>query len=84
MVILGRMQLFTEQTIVTVLPVMAEPSWPRLWATTRLWLIVFVANMVGTCVAAAMNAKLHLVSPELFRRCSRYQRRCCTRPRLTC
>ena len=66
MVILGRMQLFTEQTIVTVLPVMAEPSWPRLWATTRLWLIVFVANMVGTCVAAAMNAKLHLVSPELL------------------
>jgi formate/nitrite transporter FocA (FNT family) len=27
MVILGRMQLFTEQTIVTVLPVMAAPGW---------------------------------------------------------
>jgi formate/nitrite transporter FocA (FNT family) len=66
MVILGRMQLFTEQTIVTVLPVMAEPSWPRLWATARLWLIVFGANMVGTCVAAAMNTKLRLVSPELL------------------
>ena len=63
MVILGRMQLFTEQTIVTVLPVMAEPSWPRLWATARLWIIVFVANMAGTCVAAAMNAELRLVSP---------------------
>ncbi len=41
MVILGRMQLFTEQTIVTVLPVMAEPSWLRLWAAARLWIIVF-------------------------------------------
>src|ERR1700729_1059893 len=62
MVILGRMQLFTEQTIVTVLPVMATPSWSKLWATARLWIVVFVANLIGTCVAAAMNVKLHLVS----------------------
>ena len=27
---------------------------------------MFVANMVGTCVAAAMTAKLHLVNPELL------------------
>lgn len=66
MVILGRMQLFTEQTIVTVLPVMASLSWSKLWATGRLWLIVFVANMIGTCVAAVMNVKLHLVSPDLL------------------
>jgi formate-nitrite transporter family protein len=66
MVILGRMQLFTEQTIVTVLPVMAAPSWSKLWATARLWIIVFVANMIGTCVAAGMNVTLHLVSPDLL------------------
>jgi formate-nitrite transporter family protein len=66
MVILGRMQLFTEQTIVTMLPVMAAPSWPKFRATGRLWIIVFVANMVGTCVAAAMNVKLHLVTPDLL------------------
>src|SRR5204863_5717625 len=65
-VILGRMQLFTEQTIVTVLPVMAAPSWTKLWATAPLWIIVFVANMIGTCVAAAVNTKLHLVSPDLL------------------
>jgi formate-nitrite transporter family protein len=66
MVILGRMQLFTEQTIVTMLPVMAAPSWSKLWATARLWIIVFVANMIGTCAAAAMNVKFHLVSPDLL------------------
>ena len=66
MVILGRMQLFTEQTIVTVLPVMAQPTWLKLWATARLWAIVFVANMLGTLVAAAMNVKLRLVGGTLL------------------
>jgi formate/nitrite transporter FocA (FNT family) len=66
MVILGRMQLFTEQTIVTVLPVMAALSWTKLRATARLWIIVFVANMIGTCVAAAMNGMFHLVSADLL------------------
>ncbi len=66
MVILGRMQLFTEQTIVTVLPVMAAPSWRKLLGTARLWTIVFFANMIGTSTAAAMNTKLHLVSQDLL------------------
>jgi len=66
MVILGRMQLFTEQTIVAVLPVMATPSWRKVWGTARLWGIVFIANMLGAATAALMNVKLHLVSAELL------------------
>jgi formate-nitrite transporter family protein len=66
MVVLGRMQLFAEQTIVTVLPVMARPSWRKFWAAARLWIIVFMANMIGTCVAAAMNVTLRLLSPDLL------------------
>jgi len=66
MVILGRMQLFTEQTIVTVLPIMAAPGWRKLGTTARLWAIVFAANMVGSCVAAAINVNLQLVSQELM------------------
>jgi len=66
MVILGRMQLFTEQTIVTVLPIMAAPSWRKLGTTARLWLIVFTANLVGTCVAAVMIATCHLVGADLL------------------
>jgi formate/nitrite transporter FocA (FNT family) len=65
MVILGRMQLFTEQTIVTVLPVMAAPSWAKLGGTARLWAIVFAGNMIGAAIAAAMNIHLHLTSPGL-------------------
>jgi formate/nitrite transporter FocA (FNT family) len=66
MVILGRMQLFTEQTIVTVLPNMVQPSWRKFGLTMRLWLIVFLANMAGTCVAAAMNVHVHLMAPPLL------------------
>ncbi|RAI59801.1 formate/nitrite transporter family protein [Roseicella frigidaeris] len=65
MVILGRMQLFTEQTIVSVLPVMAAPDWRKLGATARLWAVVFAANMVGAAAAAAINLHLHLVSAPL-------------------
>jgi formate/nitrite transporter FocA (FNT family) len=66
MVILGRMQLFTEQTIVTVLPVMAAPDWRKLGAAARLWAIVFFANLAGSCAAAAINIKLHLLSDDLL------------------
>ena len=66
MVILGRMQLFTEQTIVTVLPVMAAPGWRKLGATGSLWAIVFLANMLGACAAAAINTFFHLMGPELL------------------
>ena len=64
-VILGRMQLFTEQTIVTVLPIMAAPSWPKLGITARLWAVVLTANLLGSCIAAAINIHLDLMSPEL-------------------
>lgn len=67
MVILGRMQLFTEQTIVTVLPMMAEPSWRKLRTTARLWVVVFAANIMGSAIAAAMNVYVHLMGPELLK-----------------
>lgn len=66
MVVLGRMQLFTEQTIVTVLPVMAAPDWKRFGTAARLWAVVFAANMVGTCVAAAVSLWLPLMGPPLL------------------
>ena len=53
LVILGRMQLFTENTITTVLPLMARPSRKHLLLTARLWSIVLCANVVGSFVAAA-------------------------------
>lgn len=47
-VILARQQLFTENTITAVLPLMADKGWDKLLRTARLWAIVLVANLVGT------------------------------------
>lgn len=54
LVILSRLQLFTENTITVVLPVLADPTSKRFFYTARLWAIVFVANMFGTFFTAAI------------------------------
>jgi formate/nitrite transporter FocA (FNT family) len=53
MVILGRLQLFTENTITAVLPLLRDRKLRTLIATLRLWLIVFAANLVGMFVVSA-------------------------------
>ncbi|MGN7160738.1 formate/nitrite transporter family protein [Sphingomonas sp. SAFR-052] len=47
-VILGRMQLFTESTLSAVLPLATDPSARNLARTLRLWGIVLLANLIGT------------------------------------
>jgi formate-nitrite transporter family protein len=64
MVVLGRQQLFTENTITIVLPVMAEKSAANLRALGRVWSIVLAANMAGTLLAAAFCSLTPVVSPE--------------------
>lgn len=66
LVILGRMQLFTEQTIVTVLPLVTRPSGRALAGTARLWAIVLLGNLLGTAAAAAVNTWGGVVSPDLL------------------
>ena len=51
-VILGRQQLFTEITLTATLPVLARPKIRGIVALLRLWLVVFIANMVGTAIFA--------------------------------
>lgn len=53
-VILGRLQLFTENTITAVLPLLADRSFSTLQRTLRLWLLVFTANMLGTLMVACL------------------------------
>jgi len=52
MVVLGRQQLFTENTVTVVLPVMAEFTAHNLRRLARMWAIVFAANMAGTLFSA--------------------------------
>jgi formate/nitrite transporter FocA (FNT family) len=55
-VILGRMQLFTESTITAMLPLVTRPSGWAIARTLRLWGIVLAANLLGTAIAAAALA----------------------------
>jgi formate/nitrite transporter FocA (FNT family) len=66
-VILGRMQLFTEHTTVAVLPLMRDRTMANLGRTARLWGIVLSGNLIGAAVIAAAAIYLPLQSPELTR-----------------
>ena len=55
-VILGRQQLFTENTLTPVLPVLASRKLSTAMQTLRLWAIVLVCNLIGAlCVAAVLS-----------------------------
>ena len=63
-VILSRLQLFTENTLSVVLPVLDKPSGEKFWRSARLWAVVFVANLAGTFATAFISLKLGTTSPE--------------------
>lgn len=65
LVILGRMQLFTENTIVTVLPVMAKRTMASALKLLRLWSIVLVANVIGCLIAAAAMVYANILPPDI-------------------
>ncbi|HEX8668305.1 MAG TPA: formate/nitrite transporter family protein [Allosphingosinicella sp.] len=64
-VILGRMQLFTEHTMVAVLPLAKEPNRANLRRTARLWTAVFLGNLIGAAAISALSAFGHLQSDGL-------------------
>jgi len=51
-VIMARQQLFTENTVTAVLPVMQKPSMANFLLLLRLWGVVLLGNIVGTGLAA--------------------------------
>ncbi|HLG96364.1 MAG TPA: formate/nitrite transporter family protein [Bryobacteraceae bacterium] len=51
-VIIARQQLFTENTLTAVIPVLARRNWETLLRMLRLWTIVLIANLVGAHLAA--------------------------------
>ena len=63
-VILCRLQLFTENTLSVVLPVFAKPSPRNLFLSAKLWAIVLAANLVGTFATALIALTIHTASPE--------------------
>lgn len=57
-VILARQQLFTENTLTAVLPVMSKPTLGNAGRLLRLWSVVLVGNLCGTLLVAYVM--LHL------------------------
>ncbi len=65
LVILGRMQLFTENTITTVLPLLIDHTPRMLGRVARLWSIVLTANVVGALLMALLFAYTPAISEDL-------------------
>ncbi len=64
-VILGRLQLFTETTITAVLPLANNPTLHNLGRLARLWAVVLLANLAGTFIVAAAINSGAITSPAL-------------------
>jgi len=65
-VVLARQQLFTENTITAVLPLMVDKTWINFYRTARLWLIVLIANLIGTFTFTIFIAYSGGVSEEVL------------------
>jgi formate-nitrite transporter family protein len=64
-VILSRQQLFTENTLTAVLPVISRKELRWLWVLLRLWGIVLAANLVGCFLFAAFIAFSGALSADM-------------------
>lgn len=65
-VILGRQQLFTENTLTVILPLLTRRNLGTLANVGRLWLVVLAANLAGILVAAWVLAKTNVVADDVF------------------
>jgi formate/nitrite transporter FocA (FNT family) len=63
-VILGRSQLFTENTLYPVALVLTEPR--QLWNTLRLWATVLPSNVLGAFAFAALAALTPSMPPDVL------------------
>lgn len=55
-VILSGFQLFTEQTVTAILPLLSDWTRSNVWRTARLWSVVLAANLTGAFAAASFGA----------------------------
>lgn len=69
-VILGRSQLFTENTLYPVALILAERR--HVIATLRLWAVVFVANVFGALIFAVLCAQTRALKPNILAALTNY------------
>ena len=66
-VILGSQQLFTENTLTPMVPLLSKKSSATLRSVLRLWTVVLLANLLGTLLFALALGRLAVVEPETTR-----------------
>ena len=64
-VILGRQQLITENTLTPILPLLQHSDFRTLGQVLRLWGIVLVANLIGALIFALAVAHSTAFDPEV-------------------
>ena len=64
-VVLGRQQLFTENTVTPILPLLTERTFAALMRVARLWGIVLVGNVLATIAIASVLAHTDAFKPEV-------------------
>jgi formate/nitrite transporter FocA (FNT family) len=64
-VVLGRQQLFTENTLTVILPLLRRKSVTTLGAVGRLWSVVLAANIAGTFGFALLAGYSPIFAPPV-------------------
>ncbi|CCE01003.1 formate/nitrite transporter family protein [Bradyrhizobium sp. STM 3809] len=64
-VVLGRQQLFTENTLTPILPLLHHRDAKTLVQVARLWSLVLIANVAGTWAAGAALAYTDVFDPRI-------------------
>jgi formate-nitrite transporter family protein len=64
-VIVGRQQLYTENTLTVILPLLLHKNRGTFSKVLRLWSIVLSTNVVGTFLFALVIGRLHFLEPSL-------------------
>lgn len=65
LVILGKQQLYTENTLTPVVPFMSHPTRQSLGQLLRLWVIVLLANLLGAFVFAWVCGRTDIFDPSV-------------------
>jgi formate/nitrite transporter FocA (FNT family) len=64
-VIGGRQQLFTENTLTAIIPLLAKRNASTLLRVIRLWTVVLIANLVGAHLFAWVVGNTPMFQPEV-------------------
>ncbi len=63
-VVIGRQQLFTENTVTAVIPVLNHRSLANLLKMLKLWIVVLVANLLGAFLFAWVASHSDIFNPQ--------------------